>query len=108
MDAARGTAGADWSGGGYDFARRRNGREGEEECGRLARGCGDEICPLTFTDDWRFHRGDLDGAEGSAFDDALWRVLDVPQVIPFRSGFVPWCTGTHPDPYNARFLKHSR
>jgi beta-galactosidase len=33
---------------------------------------------LAFTDDWRFHRGDLDGAEAEAFDDTSWRVLDVP------------------------------
>ena len=33
---------------------------------------------IAFTDDWRFHRGDLDGAEAAAFDDTLWRVLDVP------------------------------
>ena len=34
--------------------------------------------PVAFTADWRFHRGDADGAEAAAFDDASWRVLDVP------------------------------
>jgi len=32
----------------------------------------------SFTADWRFHRGDVEGAEASAFDDQAWRVLDVP------------------------------
>jgi beta-galactosidase len=36
------------------------------------------FAPLAFTGDWRFHRGDLDGAEAPAYDDASWRVLDVP------------------------------
>lgn len=32
----------------------------------------------SFNDDWRFHRGDVAGAEDPAFDDADWRKLDVP------------------------------
>lgn len=28
--------------------------------------------------DWRFHRGDVPGAEAPAFDDSSWRALDVP------------------------------
>jgi beta-galactosidase len=31
-----------------------------------------------FNDDWRFHRGDVTGADGAAFDDSEWRSLDVP------------------------------
>ena len=33
---------------------------------------------LAFADDWRFHRGDLDGAEAASFNDTSWRVMDVP------------------------------
>jgi beta-galactosidase len=33
---------------------------------------------LPFTDDWRFHRGDINGAEAASFDDSEWRTLDVP------------------------------
>jgi beta-galactosidase len=33
---------------------------------------------IAFLDDWRFHRGDAEGAEAEAFNDAAWRVLDVP------------------------------
>ena len=60
--------------------------------------------PLAFTDDWRFHRGDLDGAEASAFDDASWRVLDVPHdwsiedlpgAEPEGAGAI-WTGGTSP------------
>ena len=32
----------------------------------------------SFDSDWRFFRGDAAGAEAVAFDDASWRVLDVP------------------------------
>jgi len=31
-----------------------------------------------FDADWRFHRGDVSGAEQAAFDDSGWRALDVP------------------------------
>ncbi|HEX8711434.1 MAG TPA: glycoside hydrolase family 2 TIM barrel-domain containing protein, partial [Terracidiphilus sp.] len=34
--------------------------------------------PALFTADWRFHRGDAQGAESAGFDDGNWRVLDVP------------------------------
>lgn len=33
---------------------------------------------MSFCDDWRFHRGDVDGAEDPGFNDSRWRVLDVP------------------------------
>jgi beta-galactosidase len=32
----------------------------------------------SFDSDWRFHRGDLSGAEKTEFDDSAWRQLDVP------------------------------
>ena len=34
--------------------------------------------PGNFDADWHFLRGDVPGAEAPAFDDADWRVLDVP------------------------------
>ncbi len=33
---------------------------------------------LSFDQDWRFHRGDVDGAEAATFDDSQWRKLDLP------------------------------
>jgi len=33
---------------------------------------------ILFDADWKFHRGDLTGAEEADFDDALWRMLDLP------------------------------
>ncbi len=38
----------------------------------------ERFAPLPFNSDWRFHRGDLNGAESAAFDHSSWRVLDVP------------------------------
>ena len=32
----------------------------------------------SFDSDWRFHRGELDGADKIEFDDSAWRKLDVP------------------------------
>ena len=34
--------------------------------------------PISFNDDWRFHKGDLQGAEKPAFDDSTWRSLRLP------------------------------
>ncbi|HEY6448061.1 MAG TPA: glycoside hydrolase family 2 TIM barrel-domain containing protein [Acidobacteriaceae bacterium] len=31
-----------------------------------------------FCDNWRFHRGDVSGAEAPDFDASAWRILDVP------------------------------
>jgi beta-galactosidase len=33
---------------------------------------------VPFCSDWRFHRGDAEGAEASGFNDESWRTLDVP------------------------------
>ena len=32
----------------------------------------------SFDQDWRFHRGDVSGAENQNFDDSQWRKLDLP------------------------------
>ncbi len=59
---------------------------------------------LAFTEDWRFHRGDLDSAEAAVFDDTSWRVLDVPHdwsiedlpgADPEDAGSI-WTEGTVP------------
>lgn len=59
---------------------------------------------LPFTGDWRFHRGDITGAEAPSFDDSAWRTLDVPhdwsiEDLPPASdqgeGAV-WSEGTNP------------
>ncbi|MHC4479889.1 MAG: sugar-binding domain-containing protein, partial [Planctomycetota bacterium] len=31
-----------------------------------------------FDDDWLFHRGDAEGADGAAFDDSSWRHVNLP------------------------------
>ena len=33
---------------------------------------------IPFDQDWRFHRGNVDGAEAPGFDDSQWRKLDLP------------------------------
>ncbi|WP_109485971.1 glycoside hydrolase family 2 TIM barrel-domain containing protein [Occallatibacter savannae] len=59
---------------------------------------------LPFTSDWRFHRGDITGAEAPSFDDSAWRTLDVPHdwsiedlPSPSDSGEAAiWSEGTNP------------
>jgi beta-galactosidase len=56
-----------------------------------------------FCDNWRFHRGDVSGAEASDFDASAWRILDVPhdwsiEDISPASGTPAdaiWPEGTH-------------
>ena len=59
---------------------------------------------LPFTDDWRFHRGDVSGAEAASFDDSAWRTLDIPhdwsiEDLPSASDedrSTIWSEGTSP------------
>jgi len=59
---------------------------------------------LPFTEDWRFHRGDLAGAEAESFDDSNWRTLDVPHdwsiedlpLIAAEEQGAIWTEGTNP------------
>lgn len=37
-----------------------------------------KIGTMLFDDNWRFHRGDLEGAELADFDDSGWRTVDLP------------------------------
>jgi beta-galactosidase len=41
----------------------------------------------TFDRDWRFHLGDVPGAEQPAFDDSKWRSLDVPHDWSIEGAF---------------------
>ena len=59
---------------------------------------------IPFTDGWRFHRGDVSGAEAASFDDSAWRTLDVPhdwsiEDLPSAmdgSRGTIWSDGTNP------------
>lgn len=56
---------------------------------------------LAFNDNWRFHRGDSEGAEAAEFSDATWRVLDVPhdwsiEDVPGREERAVWSEGSNP------------
>jgi beta-galactosidase len=59
---------------------------------------------LPFTQEWRFHRGDMTGAEAASFDDSNWRSLDVPhdwsiEDLPPAIGEDPgaiWSDGASP------------
>ena len=59
---------------------------------------------IPFTDHWRFHRGDVTGAEAASFDDSAWRKLDVPHdwsiedlpsLTDLSKGAI-WSDGTDP------------
>jgi beta-galactosidase len=63
---------------------------------------------VLFDFGWRFHRGDIEGAEAIDFDDAPWRLIDLPhdysiEDIPGTdSPFDP----SHPDGIDAGFLRN--
>lgn len=57
-----------------------------------------------FNDDWRFHRGDVSGADATALDDSAWRTVGVPhdwsiedlQPVSQQAGDAIWTGGTPP------------
>src|ERR1039458_2212969 len=58
-----------------------------------------------FDAGWLFHRGDLPGAEDAAFNDAGWRVLDVPhdwsiEDLPSATNSLPSLGGTPVGPFS--------
>ncbi len=64
----------------------------------LAQGSAILVCAVSrdqpFDADWRFLRGDAPGADQPAFDDASWRVLDLPhdwsiEDLPATAAAVP-------------------
>ena len=42
-----------------------------------------------FDADWKFHLGDMDGAEHPGFDDRCWRTLDLPHDWSIEGSFKP-------------------
>ena len=63
---------------------------------------------ILFDFGWKFHRGDIEGAEVMDFDDASWRLIDLPhdysiEDIPGTdSPFDP----SHPDGIDAGYLRN--
>src|SRR6056300_1180264 len=41
-------------------------------------GTGPAFSPLSFNENWRFHKGDIPGAEKGSFDDSTWRSVCLP------------------------------
>jgi beta-galactosidase len=62
-----------------------------------ASGPGSDERRVSFNEGWRFLRGDTAGAEKTGFDDAAWRVLDLPHDWaiegPFDPKYNPHCGG---------------
>jgi len=54
------------------------GHPAQGQASALVAALGDNQRAQAFDDGWRFHRGDLDGAERNEFDDRRWRVVDLP------------------------------
>jgi beta-galactosidase len=61
---------------------------------------------ILFDFGWKFHRSDIDGAEAMDFDDASWRLIDLPHDYSIEdlpgtdSPFDP----SHPDGIDAGYL----
>ena len=50
---------------------------------------------LLFNADWKFHKGDMTGAEKPAVDDAGWRTLNLPHDWSIEGPFSQeWASGT--------------
>jgi beta-galactosidase len=68
---------------------------------------GESRQELSFDEGWRFHRGDLDGAQAPSFDDAGWRELDIPH--DWRIEDLPYAQsdegGATADPAGFAYLK---
>lgn len=45
---------------------------------------------LSFNQDWRFFRGDMEGAEGADWDDSAWELVQLPHTVRVEPGF---CSG---------------
>ena len=54
---------------------------------RLLRRAGPGRQQFSFDPDWRFHLGDVPGAEQPAFADDQWRILDVPHDWSIEGSF---------------------
>jgi len=56
---------------------------------------------MAFNDNWRFHRGDAEGAQTAEFRDSAWRILDVPhdwsiEDLPGSEEHAIWNAGNDP------------
>jgi len=50
---------------------------------------------VSFNLDWKFHKGDVEGAAQPAFDDSTWRKLDLPHDWSVEEPFCKdWASGT--------------
>lgn len=49
----------------------------------------DQSRKVNFDNDWKFHLGDLSGAENPDYSDALWRTLDLPHDWSIEGSFRP-------------------
>jgi len=48
-----------------------------------------------FTDDWRFYKGDVPGAQSEGFNDVAWRTLELPHDWSIEGPFSQeWASGT--------------
>jgi beta-galactosidase len=77
-----------------------------ERSGELSDGITSPHADILFDFGWRFHRGDMEGAEVMDFDDASWRSIDLPhdysiEDIPGTDS--PFDPG-HPDGIDAGYL----
>jgi beta-galactosidase len=77
-----------------------------EKSGELTGDIAGPHTEILFDFGWKFHRGDIEGAEAVDFDDASWRLIDLPhdysiEDIPGTdSPFDP----SHPDGIDAGYL----
>ncbi|HYQ14950.1 MAG TPA: glycoside hydrolase family 2 TIM barrel-domain containing protein, partial [Polyangiaceae bacterium] len=62
---------------------------------------GERASTLSFDSDWKFHLGDVSGAQASAFDDGSWAPLDVPHdwsiSLPFTQSSLAGAGGGYLD-----------
>jgi hypothetical protein len=72
--------------------RRRSGRVRRRRHGRRSAGVRADLHPpasrtwLSLNSGWRFHRGDVSGAQAPAFNDAAWTALSVPHTWNAQDG----------------------
>ncbi len=48
---------------------------------------------ISFDEDWRFYKGNAEGAEKAAFKDENWRRIDVPHDWSIESPLIKRCRG---------------
>jgi beta-galactosidase len=71
--AGTGSGGANPAGGAGD-----GGQSGGSSAGLVNHYDGARATTVSFDSGWKFHLGDVSGAQGATFDDSAWTSLDVP------------------------------